>query len=136
MTLNAMHMSMLPVCLEMILRRLVDYGPLLIASVVISYTQTPVLKVRSVQEFCHGIVVTDKDDNEALKTYLLHMVENGGFTHDGTKGFYDPKANIVPYICSIIRMSKGKDPKAQNHGLRYKVSLPPPNQTLCVNLSL
>ena len=74
-TNNAMDLTLLPVLHERFIQRIVSYEPLLGMATLGLILQMPVVSVTSVLQLLDGQTVTDKNDETALRNYLIRCLE-------------------------------------------------------------
>ena len=74
-TNNAMDLTLLPVLHERFIQRIVSYEPLLGMATLGLILQMPVVSMTSVLQLLDGQTVTDKDDETAMRNYLVQCLE-------------------------------------------------------------
>ena len=78
-TNNAMDLTLLPVLHERFIQRILSYEPLLGMATLGLMLRVPVVSMTSVLQLLNGQAVTDKNDEIAMRNYLLRCMEG----HDG-----------------------------------------------------
>lgn len=78
-TNNAMDLTLLPVLHERFIQRILSYEPLLGMATLALMLRVPVVSMTSALQLLNGQEISDKDDETALRNYLLRCLEG----HDG-----------------------------------------------------
>lgn len=70
LTYNAMHLSLLPVLVERLVQRIIQYEPLLGMATLGIYLGAPVVSMRSIMQLMNGQPVTNEEEREAMRKFV------------------------------------------------------------------
>lgn len=72
---NALHMTMLPPLMERFIQRLIQFEPMLGISTLGIMLGVPVVSMRSILELMGGRPVSDEDDADAMRNFIMRCMQ-------------------------------------------------------------